>query len=72
MTLTATSLPEETRSILEAGLSPGSLILDPDLLASYSTDEASFCPAGRAAALVRVADTSDVVHVLREIGRAHV
>src|SRR5699024_6971622 len=50
---------------LEARLSPGALVTDRDVIDSYSSDKALFCPAGTALALVRAADVDDVVAVMR-------
>jgi glycolate oxidase len=41
------------------------VLTDPDLLRTFSTDAARFCPAGTAAALVRVRSTVEVSTVLR-------
>jgi glycolate oxidase len=38
---------------------------DPDVLAAYANDRASFCPSGRPSALVRARSVQDVVETLR-------
>ncbi|MBM0228882.1 FAD-binding protein [Micromonospora sp. ATA51] len=50
---------------LAAELRPGAVLTDPDVLRTYSTDAASFCPAGTAAGMVRVRSTAEVSTVLR-------
>ncbi len=50
---------------LAAELSSGALVTDRDVIDSYSSDKALFCPAGTASALVRAADVDDVVAVMR-------
>lgn len=50
---------------LAAELSSGALVIDRDVIDSYSSDKALFCPAGTASALVRAADVDDVVAVMR-------
>jgi len=50
---------------LASELGPGAVLTDPDLLRTFSTDAARFCPAGTAAALVRVRSTVEVSTVLR-------
>lgn len=46
-------------------LSSGALSLDPDVIASYSKDHATFCPAGRASALIRARCIDDVQESMR-------
>ncbi|MFE9693855.1 FAD-binding oxidoreductase [Micromonospora sp. NPDC005806] len=46
-------------------LGPGTVLTDPDVLRTYSTDAARFCPAGTAAAMVRARSTAEVSTVLR-------
>ena len=43
----------------------GSLSTDPDVLASFSTDESVYRPEGAALALVRATSVDDVVHTMR-------
>jgi glycolate oxidase len=50
---------------LAAELSSGALVTDRDVIDSYSSDKALFCPVGTASALVRAADVDDVVAVMR-------
>ncbi|MDN5877686.1 MAG: FAD-binding protein [Brevibacterium sp.] len=45
-------------------LSPGALVTDRDVIASYAFDKALFCPAGQALALVRARSVDDVVAVM--------
>ncbi|MDT0308162.1 FAD-linked oxidase C-terminal domain-containing protein [Streptomyces sp. DSM 44917] len=52
-------------SRLRAGLPDGALLTDPDVMASYSHDMASFCPAGRPAAVVLPRSLEEVRHVMR-------
>jgi len=54
------------REALRRGLPGDAVITDPDVLASLSSDEAEWAPAGTAAAGVRARSEAD------EIGRAHV
>lgn len=46
-------------------LSPGALVTDVDVVASYSRDREPWSPAGRPLALVRAASTDDVVATMR-------
>ena len=46
-------------------LLPGSAVDDPDVLAAYRHDRASFCPSGDAAVLVRARSTEEVSVALR-------
>ncbi|MEV4318020.1 FAD-linked oxidase C-terminal domain-containing protein [Actinocrispum sp. NPDC049592] len=46
-------------------LPAGATTDDPDVLASYATDRATFCPGGRARALVRARSVQDVVETLQ-------
>jgi glycolate oxidase len=50
---------------LGRGLQAGQLVLDPDVLASLSHDDAEWAPAGKAAAAVRARTEADVQHVVR-------
>ncbi|TCO50929.1 FAD-binding oxidoreductase [Actinocrispum wychmicini] len=43
----------------------GALTDDPDVLAAYASDRASFCPSGRPSALVRARSVQDVVDTLK-------
>lgn len=57
---TQAPLPE-----LASVLSPDALVTDRDVIDSYSSDKALFCPAGAALALVRAANIDDVAAVMR-------
>jgi glycolate oxidase len=46
-------------------LLPGTATDDPDILAAYRSDHATFCPSGKADVLVRARSTEDVVTTLR-------
>jgi glycolate oxidase len=50
---------------LREGLPREAVLTDPDITASYAHDMASFCPAGRPAAVVLPRTTEQVRHVLR-------
>ncbi|MGH3471515.1 MAG: FAD-binding oxidoreductase [Nocardioidaceae bacterium] len=50
---------------LVQGLPDGVVVLDGDVIAAYSVDRAMYCPVGKAVALVRARDTSQVQHVMR-------
>jgi glycolate oxidase len=50
---------------LVAGLPEGSVVVDEDVLATYSVDRAMYCVAGKALALVRAEETADVQQVMR-------
>ncbi|GHH13065.1 FAD-linked oxidase [Streptomyces rubradiris] len=50
---------------LLAGLPPEAVLTDPDVTASYAHDMASFCPAGRPAAVVLPRTVEQVQHVMR-------
>ncbi|WP_241562017.1 FAD-binding oxidoreductase [Streptomyces hoynatensis] len=50
---------------LREGLPASAVLTDSDVLASYAHDMASFCPAGRAAAVVLPRSVEQVQHVLR-------
>src|SRR6202034_3366957 len=65
------------RSVLVEALSRGlpgdRVVVDPDVLAALSHDEAEWAPAGRAAAAVRARSEAEVQHVVRtcaELGAA--
>jgi glycolate oxidase len=55
----------ELHARLAAGLSGGTLITDPDVMDSYGRDMASFCAAGRPAAVVLPRTVDEVRHVMR-------
>lgn len=46
-------------------LSPGALVTDRDVVDSFASDRALFCPAGQALGLVRARSVDDVVAVMR-------
>ena len=50
---------------LRAALPEGTVLSDPDLLATYQRDEADFCAAGKPAVVVRPRSTDDVVTVVK-------
>ncbi|GAA4284577.1 FAD-linked oxidase C-terminal domain-containing protein [Brevibacterium daeguense] len=50
---------------LEAELSPGALVTEPDVVAAHSTDRALFCAVGTARGLVRAVTVEDVQATLR-------
>lgn len=50
---------------LASRLSPGALTTDPDVIDAHASDEALFCPAGGAIALVRATSAEDVQEVMR-------
>ncbi|MCI4010907.1 FAD-linked oxidase C-terminal domain-containing protein [Brevibacterium sp. ZH18] len=50
---------------LASQLSPGALVTDRDVIDSYASDKALFCPAGRALGLIRARSVDDVVAVMR-------
>ncbi len=50
---------------LAGQLSPGALVTDPDVVASYSFDKALFCPIGTARGLIRAQSVDDVVATMR-------
>ena len=61
------------REALRRGLPGEAIVTDPDVLASLSSDEAEWAPAGAAAAGVRARSEADVQHVVRacaELGAA--
>ncbi|HEX5534907.1 MAG TPA: FAD-linked oxidase C-terminal domain-containing protein [Actinomycetales bacterium] len=47
------------------GLTDGALVTDPDVLAGYARDRDPWSPAGTPSALVRAADSGDVVAVMK-------
>ena len=57
---------------LEARLSPGALVTDRDVIDSYASDKALFCPAGQALALVRARTVDDVVAVMSFATQHHI
>src|SRR3954447_6715390 len=66
-----TDLPDLVAE-LSAALGDGVVVSDPDILRTFATDQAQFCPAGTPAALVRPRTTADVSTVLRAASRAGV
>jgi glycolate oxidase len=50
---------------LSRGLPAGRLVVDPDVLAAMSHDDAEWAPAGRAAVGVRARSEAEVAHVVR-------
>src|ERR1700719_4477173 len=52
-------------SALGRGLPDGRLVVDPDVLAAISHDEAEWAPAGKAVAGVRARTEAEVQHVVR-------
>jgi glycolate oxidase len=54
---------------LRADLPPETVVTDPDRLASYHHDMATFCPAGTPAVGVLARETAQVQHVLRVASR---
>jgi glycolate oxidase len=57
-----------TSEVVEAllqGLPEGVVVVDGDVISSYSIDRAMYCPVGKAVALVRAQQTAHVQHVLR-------
>jgi glycolate oxidase len=52
-------------SALDRGLPDGRLVIDPDVLAAISQDDAAWAPVGRAAAGVRARTEDEVRHVVR-------
>ncbi|KAB8165321.1 FAD-binding protein [Streptomyces sp. 3MP-14] len=64
---TATETPSETTVVarLLAALPADAVLTDPDVTASYAHDMASFCPAGRPAAVVLPRSVEQVQEVLR-------
>ncbi|NED83325.1 FAD-binding oxidoreductase, partial [Streptomyces sp. SID11233] len=50
---------------LRAGLPAGAVVDDPEVVASYAHDMASFCAAGRAAVVVLPRTVEEVQHVMR-------
>ncbi|MGI8701328.1 MAG: FAD-binding oxidoreductase [Nocardioidaceae bacterium] len=55
---------------LRSRLDEGSVITDPDVIATHSVDRAMYCSVGKAVVLVRARATADVQHVLR-VATAH-
>jgi glycolate dehydrogenase FAD-linked subunit len=55
----------EALAALARGLPAGAVVVDDDVIASYSVDRAMFCPPGKAMALVHAGSTADVQHVMR-------
>ncbi|MEU8525117.1 FAD-linked oxidase C-terminal domain-containing protein [Streptomyces sp. NPDC048629] len=56
---------ERLHELLRAGLPAEALLDDPDVMASYAHDMASFCPAGAPAAVVLPRTVEQVQHVMR-------
>jgi len=50
---------------LRSGLPAGSVVVDDDVLRSYSVDRAMYCDAGKALALVHARSTAEVQHVMQ-------
>ena len=61
----ATSDDAAVLEALRAGLPQGSVVVDRDVVQTYSVDRAMYCPVGTALALVRATSTQDVQHVMR-------
>ena len=61
--------PADLRAVIDAELRPalaaGALVTDPDVIGSYSHDEAIFCPGDGAVALVRATTIEDVQATMR-------
>jgi glycolate oxidase len=55
----------EVIEALRAGLPEGAVVVDADVVRSYSVDRAMYCPPGKALALVRALETAHVQHVMR-------
>src|SRR4051812_28942628 len=64
--------PPDVVAELSAALGDGVVVRDPDILRTFATDQAQFCPAGTPAALVRPRSTADVSTVLRAASRTGV
>ena len=65
-------MKETVTEVLEAlrgGLNDGALVVDEDVVESYSVDRAMYCPVGTAIALVHARSTADVQHVLQVASR---
>ena len=62
----------EVVAALVDGLPTGAVVVDDDIVATYSVDRAMFCPPGKATALVHARSTADVQHVMRVASRYHV
>ena len=65
MTVSPFDLAALVRTELAAELGDGVLATDPDVVGSYSTDQALFCPADGAIALVRARTVADVQATMR-------
>jgi len=63
--MTQTSTAATVLEALESGLPDGAVRVDADIIAAYSMDRATYCPAGKALALVHARSTADVQHVMR-------
>lgn len=63
-------MPDRLLAALHAALPAEVLITDPDVMASYRFDRATFCPAGESAVVVRARST-DQVTTLLQIASAH-
>ncbi|MGH3501231.1 MAG: FAD-binding oxidoreductase [Nocardioidaceae bacterium] len=61
--MTVTS--EEVVEALVSGLPEGSVVLDSDVIGTYSGDRAMYCPVGKAVVLVHARSTAEVQHVMR-------
>jgi glycolate oxidase len=64
--------PDEVVAALRDGLPAGAVVVDEDVVASYSVDRAMFCAVGKALALVHARETADVQHVMRVATRLDV
>jgi glycolate dehydrogenase FAD-linked subunit len=62
---TAAAPPDGLIAALDRGLPLGRLVVDPDVLAAISHDEAEWAPAGRAVAGVRARTEAEVRHAVR-------
>ena len=63
--MTQTSTAATVLEALESGLPDGAVRVDADIIAAYSMDRATYCPVGKALALVHARSTADVQHVMR-------
>ena len=65
MSMSGTSTARDLVEALGRGLPADRLVVDPDVLAAMSHDDAEWAPAGRAVAGVRARSESEVQHVVR-------
>ncbi|WP_309132156.1 FAD-linked oxidase C-terminal domain-containing protein [Brevibacterium sp.] len=63
--MSSSALPLVDLDALAEVLSPGALVTEADVVASYSFDKALFCPVGTALALIRAQSVDDVVETMR-------